>query len=205
MKITICLRSVNDAIYTTTLHTVLNFGMFCKAYNTQYDVQISPALSPNPKLLKTCDRLVWLDYGVSIDVNTVQKMFAPFPENVKVLVVPTVLPNINWETFRIKTQMGSSEPVSQRGLSFDVQVIESREICKGVSEYKSGEGRIIAFESKGVLKKIGSSIQLNKLKDDGIKIGVLNEDIALCHYTYECKGNILESSGIKLVRDGPKD
>jgi hypothetical protein len=142
---------------------------------------------------------------VSIDINTVQKFLSPFPENVKVLVVPAVLPKVDWEAFKVKTMMGSDEPVNQRGLTFDVHAISSKEICKGVSEYVKGEGRIIAFDSKGVLKKMGSSIQLSKLKDDGIKIGVLNSDTALCHYTYECLGNILESSGVKLVRDGPEN
>jgi hypothetical protein len=117
------------------------------------------------------------------------------------MVVPTVLPAVNWEKFKLKTKMGSNEPVSQRGLDFDISVIESREIVKGVSEYSKGEGRIVAFDSKAVLKKMSSVLVLSKLKEDGIKIGVLNEDAALCHFTYECVGNILETSGIVLKTD----
>jgi hypothetical protein len=49
---------------------------------------------------------------------------------------------------------------------------------------------------------MSSGVQLNKLKDDGIKIGVLNDVSALCHYTYECVGNILETSGI-VLNNGP--
>jgi hypothetical protein len=203
-KITVCLRSVNDAIYTTTLHTVLNFGMLCKMNQIHLDVHINSG-EPLPKLLKTCDRLIFIDYAVSIDGKTIQKLLAPFPDSVKVMVVPTVLSNIDWEKFKTKTRMGSSEPPNQRGLEFGISVL-TREISPGVSEYSKGDGRIIAYDSKAVLKKMGSSIQLSKLKDDGIKIGVLNEEAALCHYTYECVGNILETSGIKVSTDGgPKN
>lgn len=206
-KIILYARSVNESIFTTTLHTILTFGMFCKAKNIQMDIQIGPGdKSTINKYLKTCDRLFYFDYGVSIDQTIVSKLVSDFPENVKVMVVPTVLPTINWEKFRVKTQMGSQEPVNQRGLDFDVSVIESREIVKGVSEFTKGEGRIVAFDCKAVLKKMSSVLVLNKLKEDGIKIGVLNEDAALCHYTYECVGNILETSGIVLKNnDGSSD
>jgi len=203
-KIIICAKTLNESIYTTTLHTVLNFGMMCKMHNIQLDVHISPSdKSCIPKLLKTCDRLVWLDYGVALDATTVAKLSTPFPENVKIMVVPTVIPNVNWERFKLKTTMGSPEPVNQRALEFDTAVIESREIVKGVSEFvkSANEGRIVAFDSKAVLKKITSSVSLNKLKEEGIKIGVLNGDTALCHFTYECVGNILETSGVKLRND----
>lgn len=201
-KITICAKSTNESIYTTTLHTILTFGMYCKAKNIQMEVIIEKEKGPpSSKLLKTCDRLFYIDYGVSVDQNTIGKLLADYPENVKVMVVPTVLPAVNWEKFKLKTKMGSNEPVSQRGLDFDISVIESREIVKGVSEYSKGEGRIVAFDSKAVLKKMSSVLVLSKLKEDGIKIGVLNEDAALCHFTYECVGNILETSGIVLKTD----
>jgi len=204
-KIIICAKTLNESIYTTTLHTILTFGMFCKALNIQMDVHLEPGDKTTiTKYLKTCDRLFWFDYAVSIDQNTVRKFLADFPENIKVMVVPTVLPSINWEKFKLKTQMGSNEPVNQRGLDFDVSIIESRDLFHGVSEFKKGEGRIVAFECKGVLKKMSGGLVLNKLKDDGIKIGVLTEDAALCHFTYECVGNILETSGIKLSANEPK-
>ena len=202
-KITVCIRSMNEAIYTTTLHTVLNFGMMCKMYNIQLEVNIVPDRTCIQKYLKTCDRLVWIDYGVSIDSQAVAKFSIPFPEGVHVMMIPTVLPNINWDRFKMKTKMGTPEPVNQRGLDFDTAVIESKDMFKGVSEFVkcSNDGRIVAFDSKPVLKKMTSSVSVNKMKEDGIKIGVLNGDSALCHYTYECIGNILETSGITLSNE----
>jgi hypothetical protein len=194
---------MNEAIYTTTLHTVLNFGMMCKMYNIQLEVNIVPDRTCIQKYLKTCDRLVWIDYGVSIDSQAVAKFSIPFPEGVHVMMIPTVLPNINWDRFKMKTKMGTPEPVNQRGLDFDTAVIESKDMFKGVSEFVkcSNDGRIVAFDSKPVLKKMTSSVSVNKMKEDGIKIGVLNGDSALCHYTYECIGNILETSGITLSNE----
>jgi hypothetical protein len=201
-KIIVALKSVNSSVFTTTMHTVLNIAMFCKARNLQLELIISNDTPDIKKLLKLCDKLLYIDYGVSFQRDTVIRLLDTFPENIKVMIAPVVLPEINWESFKVKTRMCSEEPVEQRGLSFDTHVSMNREILPGVSEYLKGGGRVVSYDSKAVLKKMKSSVQLGDLKEVGIKIGVLNSDTITCHYQYECIGNILETSGLKVV-NGP--
>jgi len=38
----------------------------------------------------------------------------------------------------------------------------------------------------------------DSLRKLGVKIGALSTATVICHYTYECLGNILETGGIQL-------
>jgi hypothetical protein len=160
------------------------------------------------KFMKSSERLLWLDYGVSIDVDTLKKLATEdFPDTYKVLVAPCVLEGVNWEMFKTKTLEGSTEPVNQRGLSFDtVAAPPQKKNTQHVSDFVSSstDCRVFSLECKGVLKKLRDADaqfkSFDQLKKLGVKIGVLRTSSVLCHYVYESIGNILESSG---VRTGP--
>lgn len=210
MTVCLCMVTKNKALNTTTLHSAMNLNMMCMSKGVQLEINFVTDRTNIQKFLKSCDRLLWLDYGVSIDVDTLKKLaFEDFPEGYRALVAPCVLEGVDWEMFKKKTLEGSTEPVHQRGLRFDTTVSPApkKVADAGVADFVSStsEPRVFALDSKGILKKLreggGSDFKsFEQLKKLGVKIGVLRTSSVLCHYVYESIGNILESSG---VRTGP--
>lgn len=175
----------------------------------QLDIQfVSDRSTSIQKIIKSssADRIVWLDYGVSIDVNTIKKLaFEDFPDGYRAMVVPCVTDEVDWALFKKKTLEGSTEPVNQRGLKFDTTI---GPIIKknGTADYVSSvtDCRVFAMDCKAIQRKLRDADthfkSFEHLKKIGVKIGVLCTIPVLCHYVYESIGNILESSG---VRTGP--
>ena len=204
MIVNLCIVTRNKSIHVTTLHSAMNMNMFCMSKGIHVDTIFVNDRSGINKYMKNCDRLVWIDYGVSIDIETVKKFLEEFPDNCKVLIGPCVTEGIDWEMFKKKTLEGSQEPVEQRGLRFDTVINPTKN--KDIGEFVSSttDGRVFAMDTKSVLKKLRDSDSQYKsmehLKKIGVKIGVLRSTSVLCHYVHESIGNILESSG---VRAGP--
>lgn len=205
MKVTVGVVTKNKALNTTTLHSVMTLNMICMSKNIDLDIQFLQDRTNIHKLIKNCDRFVFLDYGVSIGQDVIQKLGTDdFPDGYKALVVPCVIGEINWEQFKKKTLEGSHEPVNQRGLVFDV-VTEPAPKKYGDSLYdfvsSSTDCRVFALDSKGILKKLrdvdSQFKSFEHLKKIGVKIGVLRSAPVTCHYVYECIGNILDSSGVR--------
>jgi hypothetical protein len=175
------------------------------SHGIHLEIQFTDDRSKIVKSVNT-DRLVWLDYGVSIDVDTIKKLaLEDFPDGYKVLIAPCVLDEIDWDLFKKKTITGSTEPANQRGLKFDTMI--SQPIKKnGTADFISSvsDGRVFAIECKSIQRKLRDANThfktFDQLKKLGVKIGVLCTSSVLCHYVYESIGNILESSG---VRAGP--
>lgn len=205
-SICLCMVTKNKALNTTTVHTAMNLNMLCMSQNINLEIHFVADRSGIQKFMKSSERLLWLDYGVSIDVDTLKKLATEdFPDGYKVLVAPCVLEGVNWEMFKKKTLEGSTEPANQRGLAFDTVVVPQKKNAP-VAEFVSSttDCRVFSIECKGVLKKLRDADAQFKtfdhLKKLGVKIGVLRTSSVLCHYVYESVGNILESSG---VRTGP--
>lgn len=204
MKVTICVITKNKALHTTTLHSIMTLNMICMSKGIHLDIHFSTDRSNIHKIIKNCDRFIFLDYGISIGQDVVQKLcFDDFPEGYKALVVPCVTGEIDWEKFKKKTLEGSTEPVNQRGLSFDV-VMEpaSKKYSDVLFDFVSStdECRCFALDCKAVLKKLRDvDLQfksIDHLKKIGIKIGVLRSAPVTCHHVYECIGNIIDSPGV---------
>jgi hypothetical protein len=177
----------------------MNIGLYCKYKEYEYDVVFCKEV--DPEILNTCDKLIFLDYGVSFDISAMHSFMTSAQE---VVVIPVPLSTVDWKMFAVKTVMSSLEPPSQRALTFDVSVKPIGELERGVSEYLRGDGRIIAYDCKSVLKKNKKSVLLSDLKKSGVKIGVLTNVTATSVNVYECIGNVLETSGIKVgYPDGP--
>lgn len=207
-SVTLCMVTRNKSIYTTTLHSAMNLNMVCMSDGVHLDIQFVSDRNTNiQKIIKSSssERIVWLDYGVSIDVQTIKKLaFEDFPDGYRAMVVPCVTDDVDWELFKKKTLEGNTEPVNQRGLKFDTTV--GPVIKKnGTADYVSSitDCRVFAMDCKAVQRKLRDADATFKsfehLKKIGVKIGVLCTSPVLCHYVYESIGNILESSGVRTV------
>ena len=179
----------------------MNLNMYCMSKGIHLEIVFVQDKSSIMKHMKNCDRLLWIDYGTSVDLDTLQRMCGDFPDGYKILVAPCVLEGVDWALFKKKTIENSNEPVHQRGLHFDTTIVPTE---KPIAEFVSSKTdcRVFAIDTKPVLKKLrdvdSPYKSMEHLKKIGVKIGVLRLCSVTCHYVYECIGNILESSGVKL-------
>ena len=198
----------NKSINATTLHSLLNLNGMCMMNGRHLNINFVDDKSCIPRFIKAGDRLVFFDYGTNLDEPSIQKLVLPFDKGVQVLVFPSVKENINWDMFKKKTLAGSTEGENQRGLSFDTEV--GKKLYDDVYEVRKTTARVWCMDAKPVDKKLrGDKIPVKlptvseeemfgTLQNLGIKIGALTSATVICHYVYECFGNILEASGVKL-------
>jgi len=171
------------------------------------DISFVQDKSGLPKLIKSGERIIWLEYGTNLDETSIHKAVDPFDKNIQVLVFPAVKEGINWDMFAKKTKAGSTEPVNQRGLEFDTTV--GKKLADSLYEVTSTEARVWAMDGKPVDKKLrGEKVPVKLPSDEsmfrvlaglGIKIGAQTSATVICHFVHECVGNILETAGVKLA------
>lgn len=198
----------NKSIAGTTLHTMMNMHMQCMVRGLHVEIHFVTDKTSLPKIIKTGERIMWLDYGTNIDEASIIKAIEPFEKGVQILVFPAVKEGIDWDRFVKRTRDGSTEPVHQRGLGFDTEV--GKKIVDNIYDVTSTSARVWAMDAKPVDKKLRQGkVPINlPLNDDGemfktlinngIKVGAFTTADVVCHYIHECFGNILEMSGIKL-------
>jgi hypothetical protein len=199
----------NKSISATTLHTMMNIHMLCMARGTHLEVHFMEDKTALPKLIKTGERIFWMDYGTNLNNEILAKVVDPFEKGVQVMVFPSVKEGINWDQFQKKTRAGSKEAAGQRGLAFDTTV--GKKLADGLYECDKTAARVWAMDAKPVDKKLRGGKDLIKLPIDdnenmfatlsriGVKIGVASEAIVVCHFVHECFGNILEAAGVELA------
>jgi hypothetical protein len=158
------------------------------------------------------ERLIFMDYGVSIDNESVYKACETF-DKYNVLVLPSVKEGINWIQFRKETVRGTTEPVHQRGLEFDTEL--DSKVGDSLYTIKRTEAAAWAMDVKPVDKKCrtpkGVSIKLptdtaeffNEMAKYGVKIRALTSARCTVHFAHECFGNILETAGVNLENGNP--
>ena len=198
----------NKSISATTLHTMMNIHMLCMMRGTHLEIHFLDNKSTLPKLIKTGERIFWMEYGTNLNNEILPKVFEPLPKGLSVLVFPSVKEGINWDQFSKKTKAGSTEPAHQRGLTFDTEV--GRKLSDGIYECTKTSARVWVMESKPVDKKLrGGKTNVTLPLDDNeamfsrllkldVKIGVASEATVICHFVHECFGNILEAAGVEL-------
>ena len=193
MQLTLCLVTRNKAMHTTTLHSAMTLNMICMIRGINLSIHFVNDQSSLQKNLKGCDKLIWIDYGVSVTQSTLENLIS----SDGTVVVPCVKDEVDWDQFRKRTNENSTEAVHQRALKFDIE-------ASAKNEYISGVPRVFCMDSKSVLKKLRDSdskfTSFEHLKKLGLKISVLRSETVTCHYVYECIGNILESSGVRTSR-----
>ena len=202
----VCAVTKNKSISATTLHTMMNIHMNCMIKGIHLDISFVPDKANLPRLIKTGERIVWLEYGTNLDECSIHKAIGPFDKNLHVLVFPAVKEGINWDMFARKTKAGSTEPVNQRGLEFDTSV--GRKLADSLYEVTSTEARVWAMDGKPVDKKLrGEKVPVKLPMDEsmfrvlqahGIKIGAVTSATVICHFVHECVGNILETAGVRM-------
>ena len=205
----VCMVTRNKSISATTLHTAMNIHMLCMMKGMHLEVHFVEDKTTLPKLMKSGERIFWMDYGTNLNNEILNKVVDPFDKGVQILVFPSVKEGINWENFKKKTRAGSSENSGQRGLEFDTTV--GRKLADGLYECEKTEARVWVMDSKPVDKKLRGGKETIKVPYDdnesmfatlrnlGIKIGVASEAIVVCHFVHECFGNILEAAGVELT------
>jgi len=202
----VCAVTKNKSISATTLHTMMNIHMQCMIRGIHLDIAFVPDKSTLPRLLRTGERIIWMEYGTNLDEGSLIKAITPFDKNLQVLVFPSVKEGINWDMFTKKTKEGSTEPANQRGLDFDTSV--GKKLGDSLYEVTDTEARVWAMDAKPIDKKLrggkvpvklpGDESMFRVLQGLGIKIGALTSATVICHFVHECVGNILETSGVRL-------
>lgn len=205
----VVMATKNKSISATTLHSAMNIHMLCMMRGIHLEIHFVEDKSTLPKLIKTGERIFWMDYGTNLNNEILSKVVDPFEKGVNVLVFPSVKEGINWEQFKKKTRAGTSETAGQRGLEFDTTV--GKKLADGLYECDKTTARVWVMDAKLVDKKLRGGKDNVKLPLDdteamfttlskiGIKIGVASEAIVVCHFVHECFGNILEASGVELA------
>jgi hypothetical protein len=199
----------NKSISATTLHTMMNVHMLCMMRGMHLEIHFVEDKSSLPKLIKTGERIFWMDYGTNLNNEILAKVVDPFDKGVQVLVFPSVKEGINWDQFKKKTRANSLEPAGQRGLEFDTTV--GKKLADGLYECDKTSARVWVMDTKPVDKKLrggktpvklpieNNEEMFDTLSKIGIKIGVASEAVVVCHFVHECFGNILEAAGVELA------
>jgi hypothetical protein len=202
----ICAVTRNKSISATTLHTMMNIHMVCMMKGKHLDISFVNDRAGLPKLIKSGERIIWLEYGTNLDDKSIHKAIDPFDKGMQVLVFPAVKEGINWDRFARRTKEGATEGACQRGLEFDTEV--GKKLADSLYEVKSTTARVWAMDAKPVDKKLrGDKIPVKLPLDEsmfctlqglGIKVGAITSATVICHFVHECVGNILETSGVEL-------
>lgn len=197
----------NKSISSTTLHTLMNVHVACMMRGTHIEIHFVPDKTTLPKLIKTGERIFFMDYGTNLNNEILEKIFEPM-DKYHVLVFPSVKEGIDWEKFAKRTNENTTEPACQRGLEFDTEV--GRKISPGIYECAKTSARVWLMDTKPVDKKLrggkenlqlpvaDEGIMFARLQQIGVKIAVASEAMVVCHFVHECFGNILEAAGVQL-------
>jgi hypothetical protein len=199
----------NKAIVATTLHTMMNIHVQCMQRGVHLEIHFVDDKATLPKMIKTGERIFWMEYGTNLNNEILSKVFEPMPKGTSVLVFPSVKEGINWDQFAQKTKAGSTEPSHQRGLAFDTEV--GRKLADGIYECTKTSARVWLMDAKPVDKKLrggkmnvvlpltDNEAMFSRLMGLELKIGVASEATVVCHFVHECFGNILEAAGVELA------
>lgn len=205
MLINVCIVTRNKAITITTLHMLLHLSGKCYSSGThQICIHFVNSTKSLPKLIKTSDKILWVDYGFSLDSESFDKLF----ENIAdVLVFPAVREGVNWDRFKKCVKEDSKEPLHQIGMEFDTEV--DKKISDGLWTVKKTVPSVFIIDCKSVDKKMrtrkGEGIKLprdidlifEKFQEQDVKIVAYTKANVLAHFTHECIGNILEANGVQ--------
>jgi hypothetical protein len=212
MKLATIIVTRSKAVHVKTLHTVLRLNLLCiQAKNTQNEVVY---VNDDPydksaiiqKYMKSADRVLFIDFGVSIDADSLKHVFND-NSGVGCIVFPGVTEGIDWDMFKTKVKGGSTEPAEQMGLHFDTTV--GKKIGDDMYQVDKTGARAWVMMCKHVLKcvkdkrtnecKVPPRMEqmFTKFKELGVKINAFTASKLTMTYTHECISNILNAAGVK--------
>ena len=190
-----------------TLHTILKLNIKCVQENIHNEISY---VDDDPfkkaemiqKCMKRCDRLFFIDFGVSMDDDSIN-MITSKDNNMGILVFPAVKEGIDWELFKHKVKEDAKEPISQMGLNFDTEV--GKEISQNIYSVLSTNAKAWIMCSKTMIKSIKDKKgnwkiypkMFEKFKEQGVKIYAFTAAKLTITYTHECISNILNAAGVQ--------
>lgn len=199
MQLTTVIVTRNKSASVKTLHTLLKLNIFCLENSVQNRIIFTNddhdsrqvALKKN---LKNTVRILWIDYGINIDEDSLRQVIAK-DWKWHGVVFPCVTEGINWEQF--KENIDTSEPLTQKGLSFDTSVTT----CVRDSFYKieKTKPRCFCFDTKPFLKHIKKEnmSDFEHILSSNLNLVAYTNAKLIVTYPHECLGHILSAAGVK--------
>jgi len=211
MRIATILVTRGKSCHVKTLHTILKFNIRCMKTGTENEVIF---VNDEPfekaeiiyKYLKSHDRIFFVDFGISVDEASLDKVFDKH-DGVGCLVFPGVTEGIDWGMFKEKVVSKSKEPVEQIGLHFDT--IVANKISDDIYAVNETSAKSWVMMNKNVMKhlkdKKNGAFKIHprmknmflKFKEAGIKIHAYTAAKLIMTYSHECVSNILNAAGVK--------
>jgi len=201
--ITLVVATNAKSICCSTLHSVLSIHMKCLKNQVQCNLHFVTHRDGIKKFLKNQDRIIFFDYGSSINADCIETMLQPLPKGYHSMVFPAVKEGVDWNAFKQKTLNGSTEPADQRGLTFDTKV--SKQFGDYLWTVEKTSPSVWIMDVKPVEKLIrGTQYVIDDnffswLGGQGVKICACTAARCTQTYTFKCRANILESTGVTVV------
>lgn len=209
MLFRVILVSKNRSIYARTLHTVLGIQAAARQSGVALDLVFVnddevEKLNILKKNLKGCDRIIWIDYGMSVTRETIQAFFVKAVTGTDGAVLPAPLKDkVDWGAFKAEVEKNTTEPVYQVALKFDTEV-GTKEIIPGIMhEVRSTTPQLWYLDAKKASRKINKNAEGARVLEDVFKkaklqLGAITFSDVHTHFTHECMGNIMNMSGLTV-------
>jgi hypothetical protein len=191
---------------------MLKFNVMCVTGNHSHEITYvnDDTCDKRDEIVKwlkkgSADRILFIDFGVMIDENSLKRVF----DKNDILVFPAATPGIDWDMFARKVKDGTDEPLHQAGLEFDTEVGD--EIGDGMYMVKRTDPKAWVMTPKIVSKAIkpakGVGITLparmsdifEKFCSSNLKVNAYTKAEVTVTYTHECLSNIPQSCGVRVI------
>lgn len=204
----------NKSLYVKTLHVLMAIQNLCNHKKIPFDITFCDDTDASKmdilkKKMKSCERLVWLEYGLSMDRESITSLPIKY-DGYDGLIYPAALQNkIDWNTFKTESLKGTSEPVEQIALAFDTSV--SDKIIDKQFDFRAVTNtipQIWALDTKRVARKMKGDKKYRTINEyfagclsSSVKLGAAVQAKTFVHFPHECPGNILNVAGISVTRN----
>ena len=202
MQITTVIVTRNKSASVKTLHTLLKLNIVCLENNVHNRIMFTNDDFHSRKMtlqknLKSSNRLLWIDYGIAVDEDSLRHVVAR-DWQWHGIVFPCVTEGINWEKF--KEGIDTPEPLSQKGLEFDTTV--DRKVCDDFYTITKTNPKCFVLETKPLLKNMKRVSHdfgelFSELNTTKFKLVAFTPAKLIVTYPHECLGNILGAAGVK--------
>jgi hypothetical protein len=159
--------------------------------------------------ISSTDRLLWIDYSVAFDTNTIATIVAPFEPGCHGVIFPAIKPDtLNWNTFSEKIKSETvTEPLHQYAFEFDT--VLNKKIKDNLYSIKETDPKCFCLDSKHIYKSLRNkkgetqkipysfSEFFDSLIKKGVKVYAFTDCELILTHPHECFGNILNCAGIQ--------
>ena len=215
MKFGTIIVTRSKSCHVKTLHTILRMNIACIQHGHKNEISFVND-DPYAKAkaienhIKICDRILFVDFGISMDENSIAEVIKPH-EDIGCLVFPGVVEGIDWDSFKDKVLKGVDEPTHQMGLNFDTTV--DKEVSKDIYTVKNTSSRAWIMNCASVTESLKNSksnrnfgvnmipprmdMMFLKFRENDVKIHAFTAAKLTMTYGHECISNILNAAGVK--------